>query len=151
MPLINYLTQIQFEAGAIRLAQGECDRLAMARPLIVTDKGVRAAGLLERLTAQLTNGAALPVYDETPGNPTEGAVRAAAVLYKQESCDGLIALGEIATRGMRCGEITASLRPSCMMRTAPRPTSLPVPAVVGTAISGATWAPILDAPPSIAA
>lgn len=93
MPLINYLTQIQFEAGAIRLTQGECDRLGMSRPLIVTDKGVRAAGLLERLTAELKNGGTLPVFDETPGNPTERAVRAAAALYKQERCDGLIALG----------------------------------------------------------
>ena len=61
MPLINYLTQIQFEAGAIKLVQGEADKLGIARPLIVTDKGVRGAGLLERLTAQLKDGAQLPV------------------------------------------------------------------------------------------
>ena len=93
MPLINYLTQIQFEPGAVKLVQGECAKLGIARPLIVTDKGVRAAGLLDRLVAQLENGAALPVFDDTPSNPTERAVRAAAALYKSEACDGLIALG----------------------------------------------------------
>lgn len=93
MPLINYLTQIQFEPGAIRLVQGECAKLGMARPLIVTDKGVRAAGLLDRLAAQLDNGARVPVYDGTQSNPTEASVRAATALYKSENCDGLIALG----------------------------------------------------------
>ena len=93
MPLINYLTQIQFEAGAIKLTQSEADKLGISRPLIVTDKGVRAAGLLERLTAQLKNGASLPVYDDTPGNPTERAVRSGVELYTVEKCDGLIALG----------------------------------------------------------
>ena len=93
MALINYLTQIQFEPGALKLVQRECAKLGIARPLIVTDKGVRAAGLLDRLTGALDNGASLPVFDATPPNPNESAVRAAAVLYKSENCDGLIALG----------------------------------------------------------
>ncbi len=93
MPLIQYLTQIQFEPGAVRLTQGECAKLGIARPLIVTDKGVRAAGLLDRLTAQLEQGAELPVFDDTPPNPNESAVRAAVALYRSETCDGLIALG----------------------------------------------------------
>lgn len=93
MALINYLTQIQFEPGAVKLVQGECAKLGIVRPLIVTDKGVRAAGLLDRLIGALDNGAALPVFDDTPPNPNESAVRAAAVLYKSENCDGLIALG----------------------------------------------------------
>ncbi len=50
-----------------------------------------------------------------------------------------------------CGEIMVSLRPSSMMMTAPRPTSLPVPAVVGIAITGAIAAVILAMPPSITA
>ena len=44
-----------------------------------------------------------------------------------------------------------SLRPSSTMMMAPRATSLPVPAVVGTAISGATVSVILGVPPSIVA
>jgi len=33
------------------------------------------------------------VFDHTPSNPTEAAVRAAAAVFKAQQCDGLIALG----------------------------------------------------------
>jgi hypothetical protein len=33
------------------------------------------------------------VFDETPSNPTEAAVRAAAAIYRAQRCDGLIAVG----------------------------------------------------------
>jgi 4-hydroxybutyrate dehydrogenase len=91
MALINYLTLIQFDAGAIRLVGQECARLNIARPMVVTDKGVRAAGLLDRLTAHLKEG--VPVYDGTQSNPTEASVVEATQLYKQHSCDGVIGLG----------------------------------------------------------
>ena len=38
MALINYITQIQFEFGAIRLLRQECERVGIRRPLIVTDR-----------------------------------------------------------------------------------------------------------------
>jgi hypothetical protein len=60
--------------------------------LVVTDAGVRAAGLLDRALATL---AAKPyaVFDATPSNPTERAVRAAVEVYRAERCDGLVAIG----------------------------------------------------------
>ena len=96
MAEIRYLTTIQIESGALRLLRSECARVGIARPLIVTDAGVRAAGLLERAVAALGDGGpTLPhaVYDGTPSNPTEAAVRAAAAVYREAGCDGLIALG----------------------------------------------------------
>ncbi|MFN3610495.1 iron-containing alcohol dehydrogenase [Tepidimonas sp.] len=96
MAEIRYLTTIQIESGALRLLRSECARVGIARPLIVTDAGVRAAGLLERAVAALGDGGpTLPhaVYDGTPSNPTEAAVRAAASVYREVGCDGLIALG----------------------------------------------------------
>ncbi|OBS31971.1 4-hydroxybutyrate dehydrogenase [Tepidimonas fonticaldi] len=96
MAEIRYLTTIQIESGALRLLRSECARAGIARPLIVTDAGVRAAGLLERAVAALEDGGpTLPhaVYDGTPSNPTEAAVRAAAAVYREAGCDGLIALG----------------------------------------------------------
>jgi 4-hydroxybutyrate dehydrogenase len=53
MALINYITQIQFDFGAISLLQAECDRVGIKRPMLVTDAGVRAAGLVDRVLAQL--------------------------------------------------------------------------------------------------
>jgi alcohol dehydrogenase class IV len=97
MSLIYYVTQIQFEFGAIKLLRQECERVGITRPLIVTDAGVKAAGLLQKALDALGNysgtAAQVPVFDQTPSNPTEAAVRAAVALFKSNHCDGLIAVG----------------------------------------------------------
>ncbi len=92
MALIYYVTQIQFEYGAIRLLRSECERTGITRPLIVTDAGVKAAGVLQKALDALGD-MHVAVFDQTPSNPTEAAVRAAAALYRAQSCDGLIAVG----------------------------------------------------------
>ena len=53
--------------------------------------------------------------------------------------------------GIRCGLMKPSLRPSARLMRAARPTSLPVPAVVGMAITGATRSVMRPSPPSIVA
>ncbi len=92
MAFINYVTQIQLDFGAIQLLKGECDRVGITKPLIVTDAGVRAAGVLARAEAAL-GGLPYAVFDQTPSNPTEAAVRAAVDVFKANACDGLIAVG----------------------------------------------------------
>ncbi len=92
MSLIYYITQVQFEFGAIRLLKQECTRVGISRPLIVTDQGVKAAGVLQ-IALDALPGLPVNVFDQTPSNPTEAAVRAAAELYKSHQCDGLIAVG----------------------------------------------------------
>ena len=92
MAFIYYVTQIQFDFGAIKLLKQECERVGITRPLIVTDAGVKAAGILQKALDQLL-GMTVAVFDQTPSNPTEAAVRAAAALYKANQCDGLIAVG----------------------------------------------------------
>ncbi|MDO8385540.1 MAG: iron-containing alcohol dehydrogenase [Polaromonas sp.] len=92
MAFIYYVTQIQFEYGAVKLLKQECERVGISRPLIVTDAGVKAAGVLQKALDALP-GLAVTVFDETPSNPTEAAVRAAAAMYKANKCDGLIAVG----------------------------------------------------------
>jgi 4-hydroxybutyrate dehydrogenase len=92
MAFIYYITQVHLDFGAVDLLPAECQRVGMQRPLIVTDAGVRAAGVLDTALAALGE---VPhaVFDQTPSNPTEAAVRAAASLYAREGCDGLIAVG----------------------------------------------------------
>lgn len=92
MAFINYVTQIQLDFGAIALLKGECDRVGITKPLIVTDAGVRAAGVLARAEAAL-RGLSYAVFDQTPSNPTEAAVRAAVDVFHANACDGLIAVG----------------------------------------------------------
>ncbi|MBK6613094.1 iron-containing alcohol dehydrogenase [Ottowia sp.] len=92
MALILYLTQIEFDYDALAQLPAHCQRVGISRPLIVTDAGVRAAGVLDPVLAALGDRPHA-VFDATPSNPTEAAVRAAAALYRQEGCDGLIAVG----------------------------------------------------------
>src|SRR3954467_4656026 len=92
MALIYYLTQVQFEFGAVRLLRQECERVGITRPLVVTDAGVKAAGVLQKALDALGD---LPfaVFDQTPSNPAEAAVRAASEIYRAQGCDGLVAVG----------------------------------------------------------
>ena len=92
MAFINYVTQIQFEFGAIALLKQECERVGITRPLVVTDAGVRAAGVLQKALDALP-GLPVAIFDQTPPNPNEAAVRAACAVYSQYNCDGLIAVG----------------------------------------------------------
>ncbi len=90
---INYITSVQFGFGAIDMLPQECARIGIRRPLVVTDAGVRAAGLVDRVLARLTDASAVAVFDETPSNPNEAAVRAAVALFLAQRCDGVIAVG----------------------------------------------------------
>ncbi len=92
MAFIYYITQVQFDYGAVRLLKQECERVGITRPLIVTDAGVKAAGVLQKALDALP-GMPVTVFDQTPSNPTETAVRAAVAMYKSGNCDGLIAVG----------------------------------------------------------
>ena len=92
MPLIQYLSRIHFDFGALGLLGAEIERLAIKRPLLITDRGIAAAGLLERAL-----GAARPaipiVYDGTTENPNEASLEACLGIWRDKGCDGVIALG----------------------------------------------------------
>ena len=110
MSLILYLTQIQIESGAVRLLADECARTGITRPLVVTDAGVRAAGVLQPALDALRD---LPVavFDQTPSNPTEAAVRAAVEVYRRGGCDGLVAVGGGSSIDLAKGVAIAATHP----------------------------------------
>ena len=110
MATLLYLTQIQLDFGAVRLLPDECARAGIQRPLVVTDKGVRAAGVLEPALKAL---AALPhaVFDDTPSNPTEAAVRAAVEVFRAHGCDGLVAVGGGSSMDLAKGVAIAATHP----------------------------------------
>ena len=93
MALITYLTRIQLDHGALALLGEEMAALGITRPLVVTDRGIVHAGLLERLLAELPERAAAEIFDDTPANPTEAAAKTAASTYREAGCDGVIGLG----------------------------------------------------------
>ncbi len=92
MALIQYLSRIHFDFGAVGALADEIARLGMQRPLLVTDAGVAAAGLLQRVLDAA--GPARPVtYDGTTENPTEASLDACMEIWQEQGCDGVIALG----------------------------------------------------------
>ena len=92
MARILYLTQIDIDFGVVGLLPDECQRTGMRRPLVVTDAGVRAAGVLQ-VALDALQRVPHAVFDGTPSNPTEAAVRAAVEVYRSQGCDGLVAVG----------------------------------------------------------
>ncbi|MDP6351817.1 MAG: iron-containing alcohol dehydrogenase [Alphaproteobacteria bacterium] len=93
MALITYLTRIQFDFGALGLLGAELELLGLRRPLVVTDRGLVATGLTERLTAALPAAVSATLFDATPQNPTEAAAVAAVDAYRAGGCDGVIGFG----------------------------------------------------------
>jgi alcohol dehydrogenase class IV len=110
MARFQYVTQIEIDAGAVHLLPQECARIGIQRPLVVTDPGVRAAGVLDQALAPL---AALrpAVFDQTPGNPTEAAVRAATEVFLAGGCDGLVAVGGGSSIDLAKGVAIAARHP----------------------------------------
>ncbi len=92
MAFIYYVTHVHLDFGTVTLLPPECERIGMKHPLVVSDAGVRAAGVLDKVLAAL-GATPYQVFDQTPSNPNEAAVRAATMLYKSYACDGLIAVG----------------------------------------------------------
>ncbi len=92
MPVMNFLTQCIFDAGALKQLAGAAKARGITRPFIVTDPGIRASGILARVEDAL---GAVPagVFAETVSNPTETQTKVAAQLYKDSGADGIIAVG----------------------------------------------------------
>ncbi len=93
MSLISYLTTIRFDFGALSGLPDDLRDLGIRAPLIVADQGLVKAGLVDRVRAVIGGTAELPVFADTPTNPTEQAVEAGLAVYKAHGCDGLVALG----------------------------------------------------------
>jgi len=91
MARIAYLTSIDFGSGTLASLGDALVELGVKRPLLVADKGVLAAGIVAKATAHLPAGT--PLFVDTPPNPTESAVNAALAMYRENKCDGIVALG----------------------------------------------------------
>src|SRR5688572_18779323 len=91
MARIVYLTTIDFGPGTLATLPDALQELGIERPLLVSDSGIAAAGLLDRAAALMPADA--PRFTDVPPNPTEAAVRAALAAYREGKCDGVVAIG----------------------------------------------------------
>ncbi len=81
--------------GAHKEIPKQIQILGAKKPLIVTDKGITAVGLTEKIVNLIKDeiGVTCPVYDETVPNPTDKNVHDGIEVYKKEGCDSIISLG----------------------------------------------------------
>src|SRR5947207_1936057 len=87
-------TRLVQRLGAIAELGREASRLGIRRPLLVTDAGVKAAGLLEVALEALRSSDVEPVvFDKVRANPGVELVDAGAKEYRAQGCDGLVAIG----------------------------------------------------------
>ncbi|MBN9448927.1 MAG: iron-containing alcohol dehydrogenase [Bosea sp.] len=93
MATISYLTTVQFGFGELKTVADGLAQLGISRPLIVTDRGLAATDLIDRLRAASSVLGNAALFSETPTNPTEEAVLAALAVYREHGCDGLVAIG----------------------------------------------------------
>ncbi|MEL6486085.1 MAG: iron-containing alcohol dehydrogenase [Pseudomonadota bacterium] len=93
MATLTYLTTTHFDFGALELLPKELKKAGITKPFIATDAGLVAAGVVNTVVKAMGEDFAPSVFDGTPGNPTEEAVKAALEQYTSEGCDGIVALG----------------------------------------------------------
>lgn len=83
-------TRLVHGPGAVASLADECRALGITKPMLVTDPGVAAAGLVDRVLPHL-NG--VVVFGEVRPNPDIELVDRAADVYRENGCDGLVGLG----------------------------------------------------------
>lgn len=73
----------------------ELSGLGAKRPMIITDKGVRGAGLLEPVIAACEESGLdiVSIFDDVPPDSSKAVVRDIAGIYNSEKCDSIIAVG----------------------------------------------------------
>src|SRR5688500_2578490 len=115
MSLISYLAPVHFDFGAVGMLEAELSRLGIRRPLFVTDRGIVESGILDRVTKPVsTYYAAERVFDSTPENPNEAAVAKAAAHYKDQGCDGIVAIGGGSPIDLAKGAALAATHPGTL-------------------------------------
>jgi choline dehydrogenase len=83
-------TRLVHGPGAVANLGESLALLGVTRPLLVTDPGVSAAGLVERVLGHVVGAI---VFDEVRPNPDIALVDHGAQVYRESECDGLVALG----------------------------------------------------------
>ncbi len=87
-------TVMKHGLGAIKSLGQETKNLGVEKPLIVTDPGVVRAGLLQPVEQSLKDaGVPYALYDQVVANPPLEVVAAGTKVYRDNGCDGLIAVG----------------------------------------------------------
>ena len=102
----SYPTAIRFGAGRIAEIGAACATVGIARPLLVTDRGLAALPIVaETLDLLAAAGVGRAVFAEVDPNPTEHNLAAGIAAFKAGGHDGVIAFG--GGSGLDLGKLIA--------------------------------------------
>lgn len=93
MPVMRFLNTCIFDHGAVGKLVKTLKGYGVTKPFIVTDPGIKAAGLLDVILDALGDMTPAHVFSDTVANPTEDQAIHTAELYKSTGADGVVALG----------------------------------------------------------
>src|SRR3989440_5996610 len=146
-------TRLVQRLGAIQELGTEASHLGMRRPLLVTDAGVKAAGLLDVALESLRRSDVEPVvFDKVRANPGVALVDEGANEYRARGCDGLVAtaggsamatakgIGVVAAPNGRIADYEWGHSPI----ESRIPPMIAVPTTAGTGSEVTLWAVITD-------
>jgi alcohol dehydrogenase class IV len=92
--IFTFPTHIVFGNGTIQTIPKELSKFQIKKALIVADKGLLQAGLIDIVTQQLEiAGVQYAIYDGVQGNPIEQDVYDGVKVYKNNVCDFVIGIG----------------------------------------------------------
>ena len=146
-------TRLVQRLGAIKELGTEAGLLGMRRPLLVTDAGVKAAGLLDTALEALRGSDVEPVvFDKVKANPGVELVDAGAAEYRAQGCDGLVAIGGGSSMDTAKGIGVVAVHDGSIVdyewgRSPIRsriPPMIAVPTTAGTGSEVTLWAVITD-------
>jgi alcohol dehydrogenase class IV len=87
-------TRVHYGFGASERAGEILREIGVSRALLVSDPGVEAAGIVDRVAEHVTGaGIDVALYAKTEPNPTVANVHEAAEAYREAGCDGILGLG----------------------------------------------------------
>lgn len=90
----HYPTEVRFGPGRIAELADACIELGMTRPLLVTDPGLRNLAMVgDAVAANERAGLPTALFTRVRPNPVGENVDDGVVAYRENGCDGVIALG----------------------------------------------------------
>lgn len=90
----NTVAKIVCGAGSALELAGQCQRLGISHPLLVTDPGLVSIGLVQPAIEALgASGITVALFDQVREDPPEATVLAAAELGREKGVNGVIAIG----------------------------------------------------------
>lgn len=86
--------QVVAGGGSMDELKSELMRLSVSKPLIVTDEGVKSAGIVDKAARCLENHKiSYAVYDKVKTDPIDTMTEEGLAVYKENGCDGILSIG----------------------------------------------------------